>query len=239
MIDLDDLAEAARNRGLKLIRSRVRTPGKRRFGKVGLADGAGKPVFGLDDKGPIGRPEDVQQYLRTVGSADWAASVGSVRSRKRRRPAMPAPPPEPPPAPKPSVRQARSADAPALVALIRLVGADVDAAGVRKRLAASAKSAAPPLVATLGDEVVGLAGLNVMPTIHRDRPVGRINVLVVAESARGQGLGRMLVEVAERRLRDVGCGIIEVTSNDRLIKAHAFYRHLGYEQTSQRFCKSL
>ena len=72
---LDALAETARNRGLKLVRSRVRSPGKRRFGKVGLTDKAGKAVFGMDDKGPNAKPEDVEHYLRNLGAKDWGASL--------------------------------------------------------------------------------------------------------------------------------------------------------------------
>ena len=259
---LDALAETARNRGLKLVRSRVRTPGKRRFGKVGLTDRSGRPVFGMDDKGPTAKPEDVEDYLRNLGAKDWGASLDvAVMPRKRRKPARaaandsepepetprrrkpepaPPPPPEPPPPPpKPKVRDAKPGDAGALVGLIRLLDHDVDEKGVRKRVAKLAKDDLAPLVAVLDKKVVGLCGIDRMVAVHRDSPVGRITILAVAEKARKQGIGRLLTEAAEERLRKLGCGMVEVTSNDRLAAAHAFYRHMGYERTSIRFAKTL
>jgi len=258
---LDALAETARNRGLKLVRSRVRTPGKRRFGKVGLSDRSGRPVFGMDDKGPTAKPEDVEDYLRNLGAKDWGASLDvAVMPRKRRKPARaaandsepepetprrrkpepPPPPPEPPPPPpKPKVRDAKPGDAGALVGLIRLLDHDVDEKGVRKRVAKLAKDDLAPLVAVLDKKVVGLCGIDRMIAVHRDSPVGRITILAVAEKARKQGIGRLLTEAAEERLRKLGCGMVEVTSNDRLAAAHAFYRHMGYERTSIRFMKKL
>lgn len=239
-IDLDMLAESARNRGLKLVRSRVRTPGKRRFGKVGLTDAKGKAVFGMDDKGPTAKPEEVESYLRDLGASDWTASLGSAaasRARKKAK-ARPKPAPKPPP-PKPEVRPAKASDVPALASLIASLGAEFDEKGVGERFAALRRTSAPPLVATLGKSVVGLAGLHVMPALHRDKPVGRINVLVIAKGQQGQGLGRLLVEAAEARFRSIGCGLIEITSNNSLTKAHEFYRHLGYQGTSLRFAKEL
>ena len=252
--ELDALAEAARNRGLKLIRSRVRTPGKRRFGKVGITDASGKPVFGMDAKGPIGSPDDAAEFIRNLGAKDWGASLDvAVMPRKpkrkepKREPANdqePAPKSEkvkPPVKHQPvlKIREAKPGDATDLVELMKLLDHDVDAKGVRKRIAALGKQELPQIVAILNKKLVGLAGLHAMTAIHRDKPVGRITILVVAESARGRGIGRMLIDAAEKLLKKYGCGMVEVTSNDRLAKAHAFYRHMGYERTSIRFMKKL
>jgi GNAT superfamily N-acetyltransferase len=254
---IDALAETARNRGLKLVRSRVRTPGKRRFGKVGLTDAGGKAVFGMDDKGPNAKPEDVEHYLRNLGARDWGASLDVAVMPRRRRSAKststaandaePAPrraepkppkPPKPPPEPKLDIREAKPADAAPLAELMRLLDHEIDEKTARRNISKLKKLGEAPLVATLDKRVVGLCGLHLMQVIHRDAPVGRITILVVAEDARGNGMGRKLLEEAEAHLRKAGCKIIEVTSNDRLGAAHAFYRHMGYERTSIRFAKT-
>jgi GNAT superfamily N-acetyltransferase len=245
---LDELAESARNRGLKLVRSRVRTPAKRGFGKVGLADASGKPVYGMDAKGPIGSPDDVEEYLRNLGAKDWGASLDVAvlpRKRKAKKPEREAandrePRPKPPPStPKVAIRDVRPADAPRLVELIAYLGHGIDEKALRKNLAALKRLGETPFVTTLDKAVVGLCGIHRTITPHRDAPLGRITILVVAEEAQGHGLGRMLVEAAEDRLRKRGCKLVEVTSNDRRAEAHAFYRHLGYERTSIRFFKKL
>jgi GNAT superfamily N-acetyltransferase len=257
---LDELAESARNRGLKLVRSRVRTPTKPRFGKVGLTDKSDKPVFGMDAKGPAAKPEEIEDYLRNLGAKDWGASLDVAvlpRKRKpsrmgrqaandaepepRRAPAKPKPTPEPKPKspPEPKIRAAKPTDARRLVELIRLLGHEIDEKSVRRNLTELSKTGETPLVATLGKAVVGLCGVAAQVMIHREAPIGRISPLVVDEKAQGHGIGRLLVEAAEDWCRKRGCKLIEVTSNDRRTAAHAFYRHMGYERTSMRFAKSL
>lgn len=235
-IDLDTLAESARNRGLKLVRSRTRTPGKRRFGKVGLTDPAGKAVFGMDGKGPAAKPEEVEKYLRDLGSGDWSASLGSAAATRARKKAKAKPKPAPAP-PKPEIRDAKPADAPRLAELIGELGHEIDAKVVRKNLGALRTANETPIVATLGKEVVGLCGIHRMLALHRDRLVGRVNILIVTKAAQGQGIGRMLLEEAEARLRKLGCGRVEITVGEERHAAQAFYRHLGYERTTIRFQK--
>jgi len=244
MSELDELAESARNRGLKLVRSRVRTPTKRRFGKAGLTDAKGKPIFGMDAKGPTAKPEEVEEYLRNLGAQDWGASLDlKVAPRKKKRAAKKAPSPKP--KPKPAIREAKPADSPRLVELIHKLAAEVDVKSaideriVRKNLAALKKAGEVPLVAALGKEVVGLIGRHRMVSVHRSSPLGRIPVLMVAKEAQGQGVGKMLVEAVEEWCRSIGCEYIEVTSNDQLGAAHQFYEHLGFKRTSARFIKTL
>lgn len=268
---LDLLAESARNRGLKLVRSRVRTPGKRRFGKVGLTDKSGKAVFGMDDKGPTAKPEEAEQYLRNLGAKDWGASLGvAVMPRKKPKPpsrkappaaandpepvrerkAKPAPPQPkpkppprepkpPPPPPKPEVRPAKPGDAAVVAELIRELGHEIREKAVRRNFSRLKKADELPLVATVGKQVIGLIGTHRMTVIHRDKPIGRVTILIVAKDARNMGVGRMLMEAAEERLKKAGCGRIEITVGDGRTAARAFYRRLGYQRDSMRFLKTL
>lgn len=235
--EADALAEMARNRGLKLVRSRVRTPGKRAFGKYGLTDLKGAKLLGLDGKHPSASADEIADFLRKDIASEWAKSLGvaspkgrAVRKAKP-KPELPSPPPR-----KPLLRSSKPGDAEAIAALIGLLGHKASSAEIGARLR---KLPLAQLVATVDRMVVGLCGLAVQDQIHRSKSVGRITILIVNEDARGQGIGRMLVEEAESRLKALGCGMLEITSNNKLIDAHHFYAHLGFDQTSKRFAKPL
>jgi ribosomal protein S18 acetylase RimI-like enzyme len=137
------------------------------------------------------------------------------------------------------IRDARADDAPALAELLAELGFPAPAEAVETRLEAMLKAGEVVLVATQDEGVLGLVTVHITPVLHRPTSVGRLTALVVTDHARGQGVGRALVESAERLLASRGCGLVEVTSNRRLTDAHAFYERLGYESTSLRFKKPL
>jgi GNAT superfamily N-acetyltransferase len=134
-----------------------------------------------------------------------------------------------------TIRNAGKEDAEQIVELIANLGHEMTIEAVRERIDALY----PQIVAARNGRLLGLCGLHVMTAIHRPYKVGRVTILVVASDQRRQGVGRALIETAEQRLRDAGCGLIEVTSNERLFEAHEFYQHLGYQHTSKRFAKQL
>jgi ribosomal protein S18 acetylase RimI-like enzyme len=256
------LREAAANRGLKLVKSRLRTPGKGDYGRFGLTDAAGAKLLGFGPSGLTATAEEIEDYLHKGALADWKTSLRSAGAkpppRQKKRPAEPAPEPppararkarpEPDPAPEPEpepevppplvIRPARPADSEAVAALVTGLGFETAAGDIADRLPRLKKAGETPLVAEQG-EVIGVLAWHVTPVLHRPRPVGRITMMVVAREERRRGVGRALVEAALAQLRAKGCGLVEVTSNVDLSGAHGFYRKLGFERTSYRFAKGL
>lgn len=250
----DRLREAAANRGLKLVKSRIRTPGKGDHGRYGLTDADGAKLLGFGKSGLTATAGEIEAYLHKGALADWKTSLRAAGAkappRPKKRPApepepkakrTPEPEPEPRPEPEPpplSVRPARPADSEAIAALVTGLGFATAAKDMEGRLSALKKGRETPLVADQG-EVIGVLAWHVTPVLHRPRPVGRITMMAVAEGERRRGVGRALVEAACERLRAEGCGLIEVTSNVDLSGAHGFYRRLGFERTSYRFAREL
>ena len=233
----ENLRELAENRGCKLVKSRVRTPGRGDYGRFGLKDAkTGREVFGFGKRGLTASGDEIEQFLRGNAAATWKSSVGGAR-RAAPKPA-PKRAPEPQPEQKLILREAKPKDAEAIAALIGALGYEASASDVRRRLAALAKAGQQAIVAEKG-EVVGVLTTSMMTVLHRPKPVGRISMLVVAEAARGAGIGAALVAEAEKRLAAKGCGLVEVTSNIKRLRAHGFYEKLGYDRTSYRFAKAL
>jgi len=137
------------------------------------------------------------------------------------------------------LRAARPDDAAALCGLLDELGFPSPADVIAQRLAMLNQRGESVLVASSGPELLGFVSVHVTPVLHRPAPVGRLTALVVAGRARRQGIGRALVAAAERHLASAGCGLVELTSNVKLVEAHAFYERLGYTITSHRFCKAL
>ena len=137
------------------------------------------------------------------------------------------------------VRAARVEDAPGLATLLGELGYPVSPEVVGQRLEAMLAAHEVVLLASRDGEALGVVTVHVTPVLHRPTYVGRLTALVVTRRARGQGVGRALVDAAERLVAERGCELIEVTSNQRRADAHAFYMRLGYEVTSLRFKKEL
>lgn len=138
-----------------------------------------------------------------------------------------------------TVREARRADRGRMASLLAELGYRADAETLERRLdQVEREPSVRVLVAERDGEIAGLASLHVLHLIERP-PLGRLSAIVVTESARRGGIGAALIERVEREARAMGCDRLEVTSGEWRDDAHAFYRELGFEETSKRFIKQL
>jgi ribosomal protein S18 acetylase RimI-like enzyme len=139
------------------------------------------------------------------------------------------------------VRPAQASDAAAVVALWTQ---GYSSQGPEGRVApyeeaeffASARSG-EPFVAEEGGEVVGIVVF--YPPGAPDGPTGLageagLTRLVVAEAARGRGVGRALALLCEERAREEGAVAIALWSRPYQAGAHRLYASLGYRRAPER-----
>lgn len=94
------------------------------------------------------------------------------------------------------------------------------------------------LVAEVADEIVGFAevGLRAYAESCLTSPVGYLEGIYVAESHRKRGVGRALVEAAERWAHARGC--TEMASDRQLANeaSGVFHAALGYQEVERIVC---
>jgi GNAT superfamily N-acetyltransferase len=132
------------------------------------------------------------------------------------------------------IRAARDTDAGAIAELSGQLGYPVAAAEMAERLARIASVGdGVVLVAEVDARVIGW--LHVLSTYRVEyAPYAEIMGLVVDERHRSGGVGRALLEAAERWASEQGFDTGRVRSNVVRARAHEFYRRHGYEQQKQQ-----
>jgi GNAT superfamily N-acetyltransferase len=137
------------------------------------------------------------------------------------------------------VRRATADDAPALAALLADLGYPADATDVPERLERLRGSGDDAFVALVDASIVGLATVHSRVVLHTARPVAQLTALVVSPTARGHGVGRALVGLAERWALERGAERLVVTTALHRAEAPVFYERLGFAHTGRRYVKQL
>lgn len=95
------------------------------------------------------------------------------------------------------------------------------------------------LVAELDGQVVGFMDVELRTWLNFTSPQAWTPDLVVADGARGRGVGGALLARAEEIARDKGCWSMALESATWRERAHAFYRSHGWQETGRAFIKLL
>ena len=84
--------------------------------------------------------------------------------------------------------------------------------------------------------IVGVLQLSFIPGLtRRGMWRGQIEGVRVAPTERGSGVGRRMLEWAIEECRKRGCGLVQLTSDERRADAHRFYEALGFRATHRGY----
>src|SRR5436309_406647 len=137
------------------------------------------------------------------------------------------------------IRDAQAADGAAIAALLTQLGYPTEPSAVERRLERLRVVGDRIVVAEVEGKAVGLAHLQVTPTLQRERPAAKIGALVVDDAHRGHGIGRALVRAMEDEARLRRCELLFLTTAERRKEAQVFYEKIGFQETGKRFAKEL
>lgn len=140
------------------------------------------------------------------------------------------------------IRRARQTDAARISDLCAQLGypAAKNETSSRLRRALKDRSGACFVAESAERRVIGWVHVRIAHLIEVDRRA-EVAGIVVDESARGQGAGRLLLEAAEQWARKSGCAEMALRSNIIRTRAHQFYERYGFEhyKTQKAFRKKL
>ena len=146
------------------------------------------------------------------------------------------------PGPACTVRPARPGDFNAMAGLAQQLGYECTAKEIEERLSQMQDpNCYAVFVAELaGGQIAGWVGAYLFRSVETGS-WAEINGLVVEQSIRSHGIGRLLLDAAEEWGRRIGCDTMSVRSNLKRDRAHRFYESNGYRhvKTQKQFRKPL
>ena len=89
----------------------------------------------------------------------------------------------------------------------------------------------PCLIAEENGDVAGFLHLRMEEQLHHCEKIAEIMELMVRSGVRSRGVGALLFQAAVQMARERGCAGIELASNRKRERAHAFYMRQGMRMT--------
>ncbi|MFC1952224.1 GNAT family N-acetyltransferase [Chloroflexota bacterium] len=85
-------------------------------------------------------------------------------------------------------------------------------------------------------EVIGTLVLLIIPNLsHNALPWALVENIIVDREYQRRGIGKLLMDYAIARAKEVGCYKISLSSDKRRKEAHKFYRSLGFKASAHGF----
>ena len=139
-----------------------------------------------------------------------------------------------------TIRRAVREDAPRVAQLAADLGYTINSDSVGAAIDRLHSNEGAIFVADAGEHLTGWIHIYRSHVIQTE-PFAEVGGLVVDPLSRGEGIGRRLLEAAERWASANDLTLVRVRSNIVRSNAHRFYQRRGYdvEKTSYTFIKSL